>query len=105
MDFVSDAAVGALVGRALTGPDPEPGEGARFAAAGAMAASLPDVDHVLEWVGADACLLHHRSATHSLFFCALVVVAVTVLAGPGRLRRATVVAGALASGRRRVTSS
>ncbi len=99
MDFVTHAAVGALVGRALTVPDPDRREGARFAAAGALAASLPDADHVLEWIGADAYLLHHRSVTHSLLFASLVValVAAMVGTGPGRSRRALVVTAALGS--------
>lgn len=97
MDFVTHAAVGGLCGRALTPPEPERREATRFAVAGAIAASLPDADHVLEWLSADAYLLHHRSATHSVFFLMTVVAAVALMPGPGRARRAGVTAAALAS--------
>jgi len=97
MDFVTHAAVGGLVGRALAPRDPERRESTRYAVAGAVAASLPDADHVLEWLSADAYLLHHRSATHSIFFLLAVVVTVALLPGPGRARRAAVTAAALAS--------
>jgi membrane-bound metal-dependent hydrolase YbcI (DUF457 family) len=97
MDFVTHAAVGGLVGRALTPPEPERREATRFAVAGAIAASLPDADHVLEWLSADAYLLHHRSATHSVFFLIAVVAAVALMPGAGRARRAGVTAAALAS--------
>lgn len=97
MDFVTHAAVGALVGRSLTPPNPDRREGARYACAGGLAASIPDADHVLEWIGADAYLLHHRSATHSLLFLACVLVTVALLPGPGRGRRVAVVAAAMGS--------
>ncbi len=96
MDFVTHAAVGGLVGRAVGGR-----ERGSAATLGALVALLPDVDHVLEWSGAREYLLYHRTATHSLLFvgaAALVALAIpSAASGLGRARRAGVVLAALAS--------
>jgi membrane-bound metal-dependent hydrolase YbcI (DUF457 family) len=95
VDFVTHAAVGALTGRALSG-DGGVGAQRRAARLGAAVALLPDTDHVLEFVSAEAYLVQHRTASHSL----LAAVAVTLIAAaiPGaRAQRAAIVACSLAT--------
>lgn len=94
MDFVTHAAVGAMTGRALSQPDDR--DAARTGIQiTAFAALLPDADHVLEYFGAGAYLLYHRTATHSILFALAITAIVALLPGPQRARRAGLVAAGL----------
>jgi inner membrane protein len=94
VDFVIHATVGALVGRALAPSDAE--ASAPWTRLGALAALLPDADHLLEWVSAEAYLVHHRSFSHSVL-AACVAAAVAAAPRGLRKRRAGVVAVAYGS--------
>lgn len=91
MDFVTHAAAGALIGRALS---PWRAAAPGCALAGAAAALVPDADHVLELLGAEAYFVHHRTATHSLVFVGLATAAAAAARGG---RAAAIVLAALAS--------
>jgi inner membrane protein len=92
MDFVTHAAVGGMLGRALA-PEGEDADVSRWTRLGALVALLPDADHVLEAVSAEAYLIHHRTFSHSLL--AGLVAAGLVAAGSKQHRgRMAVVAGA-----------
>lgn len=75
MDFITHAAVGALVGRAFGPAEGDDGLVRRRVRWGAMAALVPDVDHVLELVSAEAYLVQHRTYSHSLLLLGLLIVA------------------------------
>jgi len=94
---VTHAALGGLIGQVAARRDAAPGERTAFVSGAAVVASLPDVDHVLEWAGAEPYLLYHRTATHSLLFCAAVIAIVALLASAQRTRRVAVVVAALLS--------
>lgn len=73
MDNLTHALSGALIARA-TAPRAVPGETiplARRVALGAVAASLPDLDFVLNWVSPLTYLENHRGVTHSLLLLPL----------------------------------
>jgi membrane-bound metal-dependent hydrolase YbcI (DUF457 family) len=110
VDFVTHACVGAIAGRAAAPPGASAEATSRLArgamALGALAALLPDGDHLLEAVSAEAYLVHHRSATHSLLFAgAAALLAATPSGGrlcaragiPSGPARAGIVGAALAS--------
>src|SRR5262245_1517238 len=94
MDFVTHAAVGAVIGRSIVR---EPAAARAAMTLGALTALAPDADHALEWVSGEAYLLHHRTATHSLLVTGLAVVAAALWPGQARARRAAIVAAGLAS--------
>ena len=102
MDFVTHAAVGAIVGRALAPAGAEGSLAARAAGIGALVALVPDADHVLELVSAEAYFVWHRTLTHGVPFAAVVTGLAALEPGgppPGlaRGRRALIAGGALAS--------
>ncbi len=92
MDFVTHAAVGGLFGRALA-PEGEGADVSRWTRLGAMVALIPDADHVLEAVSAEAYLVHHRTFSHSLL-AGVVVAGVVAASSKERRGRAGAVAGA-----------
>ncbi len=109
MDFVTHAAVGALAGRALAPalPIDPPGvlpidaaseapSGSSLARLGAIAALVPDADHVLEVLSAELYLQHHRTFSHSLLGVTAIALLVAAPGGAiGRGRRLAVAAAAL----------
>ncbi len=98
MDFVTHAAAGALIGRLLAPADADRPSARRWALLGALVNLAPDVDHVLELVSAEAYLVHHRSATHSLLLVAIAIGAAAAIArarGGPPARVATVTAASL----------
>jgi membrane-bound metal-dependent hydrolase YbcI (DUF457 family) len=97
VDFVTHAAVGALVGRVAAPTGLSNAGTRRYALAGALLAVTPDADHVLEWFGAEAYLLHHRGPTHSLAFVAASAALVLLAGREPRGRHALLVAAALLS--------
>jgi inner membrane protein len=97
VDFVTHAAVGALVGRAVAPRDAEPSRARRAALVGALVSVAPDADHVLEWVDAEAYLVNHRTATHSVVVLGAAVLVVAIWGGENRARRAVLGGLALAS--------
>lgn len=91
MDNLTHAISGALIARA-TAPRAQPGVTiplARRVALGALAASLPDLDFVLNWVSPLTYLQNHRGITHSLLMLPLWSIALAWLCaalwrgGPG----------------------
>jgi membrane-bound metal-dependent hydrolase YbcI (DUF457 family) len=94
MDFITHAALGGLIGRGLAPVDGESTDVSRWTRLGALVALLPDADHVLEAISAEAYLIHHRTFSHS-FVAGLVVVGLA--AGLARDRRGRVAAVVAAS--------
>ncbi len=102
MDFVTHAATGALVGRALAAPGDDAPAAWRWATLGAAVALLPDADHVLELASAEAYLTCHRVQSHNVPVALLAVALAAAWprapwAGWTGARAAAVVGASLAS--------
>lgn len=89
MDFATHAAVGALTGRALAPAGADPALARRLSRLGAVAALLPDADHVLEVLSAELYLVHHRTFTHSLLGVGALALAAAAVARRGSAKEAT----------------
>jgi len=94
VDFVTHAAVGALAGRALTPAAADADEARALVRLGALAALLPDADHVLEVCSPELYLVYHRTASHSLLGVAVLALAAAWPGSPAARRRRVAVAGA-----------
>ena len=71
MDSITHLALGACMGEAFAGKT----LGKKAMLWGALAQSIPDIDFLASfWMNTTSNLLAHRGFTHSLLFCALIMV-------------------------------